>query len=164
MRDLHRFQPHVSAETILHVVADYHGVSVEDLAGPCRSRTLVSARQQTCWLLRERSDLSYSDIGRLLGGRDHTSIIAAVQVAGNRMAEDAGARLEMGRLRDIVDAIATRRDPDNLLLHIDSGTVVLVAEILRIRHRGVERDYALATGAIVSAVRNLRCDRRAARA
>ncbi len=164
MRDPHRPQPRVSAETILHVVADYHGVSVEDLTGPCRSRSIVSARQQACWLLRDRSDLSYSDIGRLLGGRDHTSIIAAVQVAGNRMAEDADARLEMGRLLDIVDAIAARRDPDNLLLHIDAGTVMLVAEILRIRQGGAERDCALATGAIVAAVRNLRCDRRAARA
>lgn len=48
-----------------------------EVLGPRRFPHLVAARQLTAYALRRYFGLSYPRIGRLLGGRDHTTIIHA---------------------------------------------------------------------------------------
>jgi len=57
------------------VTAEYFGISMEDLCGSSRSRTLVTARQVAMYLCRELTDLSLPKIGQHFGGRDHTTVI-----------------------------------------------------------------------------------------
>ncbi len=65
---------------VLQTVARETGVSVEEMRGARRTRHLVQARQVAAWLLaRTRPELSLPQIGRLLGGRDHTTIIHAIR-------------------------------------------------------------------------------------
>ncbi len=67
----------ITAVTILTEVADYFRISVDDLCGPSRSRTLVNARQIAMYLCRELTDLSLPKIGQEFGGRDHTTVMHA---------------------------------------------------------------------------------------
>ena len=67
--------PEITVATIMSVTAEYFGISMEDLCGSSRSRTLVTARQVAMYLCRELTDLSLPKIGQHFGGRDHTTVI-----------------------------------------------------------------------------------------
>jgi len=47
--------------------------------GRSRQRPIVGARQTAMYVVRELTDLSYPAIARLFGGRDHTTVIHAVE-------------------------------------------------------------------------------------
>jgi chromosomal replication initiator protein len=64
---------------ILETTADMFGMAVEDLIGKSRSRPLVNARQICMYVFRQMTDFSYPAIGREFGGRDHTTVIHAVE-------------------------------------------------------------------------------------
>jgi chromosomal replication initiator protein len=70
-------RPEVSAGLIMTQSAQHYGFSVEDLCGPSRTRTLVTARQVAMYLCREMTDLSLPKIGKEFGGRDHTTVMHA---------------------------------------------------------------------------------------
>ena len=63
------------------------GFSVEALRGKSRQRPLVTARQSAMYVFRELTDLSYPSIARLFGGRDHTTVIHAVDKIQRLMKE-----------------------------------------------------------------------------
>ena len=64
---------------ILETTADMFGMTVDDLIGKSRSRPLVNARQICMYVFRQMTDFSYPAIGREFGGRDHTTVIHAVE-------------------------------------------------------------------------------------
>jgi chromosomal replication initiator protein len=63
-----------SPPMVLEIVADHHGLAVDDLKGRRRTGEIAGARQIAMFLLRTENDLSLPAIGTLLGGRDHTTI------------------------------------------------------------------------------------------
>lgn len=67
----------ITPEAILEATAVKYGFSVEDLKAKDRRRPLVTARQVGMYLFRELTDLSYPQIAREFGGRDHTTVIHA---------------------------------------------------------------------------------------
>ena len=77
----------VTPERVFEVVASGCGVSVEDLLGRSRTRPLVSARHLAMYILRQQTDLSYPDIARVFGGRDHTTVMHAVRKIAALMKE-----------------------------------------------------------------------------
>ena len=64
---------------ILETTADMFGMTVDDLVSKSRSRPLVNARQICMYVFRQMTDFSYPAIGREFGGRDHTTVIHAVE-------------------------------------------------------------------------------------
>jgi len=68
-----------SDEQLLTEICDYLGVTVEAIRGRSRQRPIVTARQTAMYVVRELTDLSYPAIARLFGGRDHTTVIHAVE-------------------------------------------------------------------------------------
>ncbi|ARQ69755.1 chromosomal replication initiator protein DnaA [Streptomyces marincola] len=79
--------PEITADAITSAVADYFGLTVDDLAGSSRSRILVTARQIAMYLCRELTDLSLPKIGQHFGGRDHTTVMHADRKIRALMAE-----------------------------------------------------------------------------
>ncbi|WP_415153380.1 chromosomal replication initiator protein DnaA [Propionicimonas sp.] len=67
----------ISSTAIMTNVADYFGITVEELCGQSRTHVLVTARQIAMYLCRELTDLSLPKIGQLFGGRDHTTVMHA---------------------------------------------------------------------------------------
>ncbi|MFM8600781.1 MAG: chromosomal replication initiator protein DnaA [Actinomycetota bacterium] len=74
-------------EELLTEMAGYLGFSVEALKGKSRQRPLVAARQIAMYVFRDITDLSYPAIARLFGGRDHTTVIHAVDKTQRMMRE-----------------------------------------------------------------------------
>ena len=72
---------------MLDTIADFFGFSVEQLCGKSRQRPLVLARQIGMFLFRALTDLSFPAIAREFGGRDHTTVIHAVDKVQKLMTE-----------------------------------------------------------------------------
>jgi chromosomal replication initiator protein len=77
----------ITPQMILDETSDMFGFSIEEITGASRRRPLVTARQVAMYVFREVTDLSYPAIAREFGGRDHTTVIHAVDKIGNLMAE-----------------------------------------------------------------------------
>src|SRR5215813_2996759 len=67
----------VAMEDIQEVVGAWFHVKIADLKSRRRSKTLVHPRQIAMYLCRELTDASFPEIGRLFGGKDHTTIMHA---------------------------------------------------------------------------------------
>jgi chromosomal replication initiator protein len=81
-------QAEITASLIIGQTANYFDVSIEEILGPSRTRTLVDARQIAMYLCRELTDLSLPAIGREFGGRDHTTVMHAEKKVKASMTED----------------------------------------------------------------------------
>ena len=77
----------ITPQVILDATSDTFGFSVEELCGPNRRRPLVTARQVSMYVFRELTDFSYPAIGREFGGRDHSTVMHAVEKMANLMKE-----------------------------------------------------------------------------
>jgi chromosomal replication initiator protein len=73
-------------KVIIHEVAEIHGVTPANITGPSRSRHIARARQHAVFLARAKTGKSYKTLGRIFGGRHHTTIIYAERmVKENRL-------------------------------------------------------------------------------
>src|SRR3990172_3580173 len=90
----------LGSEHILNIVANYFTVSVEELLGRDRSREVTLPRQIAMHLLREETDASLPEIGQVLGGRDHTTIMHGCEKISNLIETDEGTRRQYMALRE----------------------------------------------------------------
>ena len=66
-------------QQLLERVAAFFDVAPADMCGPSRRREYLAPRQLAMWLLHRRMGLSLMEIGALLGGRDHSSVLNSVR-------------------------------------------------------------------------------------
>ena len=69
----------ITPNLILQATSEMFDFTIEDIKGKSRRRPLVTARQIAMYVFRELTDLSYPAIAREFGGRDHTTVIHAVE-------------------------------------------------------------------------------------
>jgi chromosomal replication initiator protein len=93
---------HRTDEEMLAEIAGYVNFTVEALKGKSRQRPLVSARQIAMYVFRDMTELSYPAIARLFGGRDHTTVIHAVEKTQRLMRED---KATFDQVTDIIGRI-----------------------------------------------------------
>jgi chromosomal replication initiator protein len=95
----------VTPQLILEETAHMFGWTVEELCSKSRRRPLVTARQIGMYVFRELTDYSYPRIAEQFGGRDHTTVMYAVDKIKQQMAErkatftqvnDLIARIKLG--------------------------------------------------------------------
>ncbi|MDQ3573898.1 MAG: chromosomal replication initiator protein DnaA [Actinomycetota bacterium] len=77
----------ITPGAILQSTSELFGFSVEDLCSHSRRRPLVIARQVSMYVFREVTDFSYPAIAKEFGGRDHTTVIHAVEKIANLMTQ-----------------------------------------------------------------------------
>ena len=75
----------ITPQVILEATSKMFGIPVEEIIGKKRQRPLVAARQVAMYVIRDLTDLSYPAIAREFGGRDHTTVIHAVEKITNQM-------------------------------------------------------------------------------
>ena len=69
----------VLVERILTTVGEKYGVSVEDLKSKTKTASVANARHVAIYLIRKETNMSFKDIGKIFGGRDHTTIMASFE-------------------------------------------------------------------------------------
>jgi len=77
----------ITPDVILSKTSEMYGFSIDELIGGSRRRPLVTARQIAMYIFRELTELSYPAIAKEFGGRDHTTVIHAVDKISQLMAE-----------------------------------------------------------------------------
>jgi chromosomal replication initiator protein len=93
---------------VIDAVATYYKVSQQDLTGRSRKREISTPRQVAMYLLREETDSSLVDIGRALGGRDHTTVIHGIEKVERDQEKDVQLRAQIIAIRE---AILTEPQP-----------------------------------------------------
>jgi chromosomal replication initiator protein len=92
-------------EEIQQHVAGSFGISRAELVGSSREATPLRARQVAILLTREASGLSLPQIGRLYGGRDHSTVLNALRRVEARIAEDPKLAERVDRLRGEIHSL-----------------------------------------------------------
>jgi chromosomal replication initiator protein len=90
----------ITADLIRDRVAAEWGTSVEGLISKRRTKDLTVPRQVAMYLIREMLDLSLVEIGNLFGGRDHSTVIHAVNKVEEELSVDDTFRARVELLRN----------------------------------------------------------------
>ena len=70
---------------IIKVVADYYGLTRQQVTSKTRTKNIANARHISIYLCRKLLDISYIKIGEEFGGRDHSTIIVHVQKLNHKL-------------------------------------------------------------------------------
>ena len=79
----------ISVDVIQKRVAAHYGVRVSEMFSARRARNIARPRQIAMYLAKNHTSLSYPEIGRQFGGRDHTTVMHAVKTIENLMTSNA---------------------------------------------------------------------------
>ena len=91
-----------SVEEIQQRVAERFGISRAELIGSSRAATPLRARQVAIFLTRELTDLSLPQIGRLYGGRDHTTVLNSLRRVEANLDQDPELAEKVRELRGAI--------------------------------------------------------------
>lgn len=86
---------------IIRIVAAFYGVHVTDMLSERRTANVLRPRHIACYLAKELTLHSLPEIGRRMGGRDHTTILHAVR-------KIALEREQIDRTRDEIQLLTMR--------------------------------------------------------
>ncbi|HST68334.1 MAG TPA: chromosomal replication initiator protein DnaA [Solirubrobacterales bacterium] len=91
-----------SVEEIQQRVAERFGISRAELVGSSRAATPLRARQVAIFLTRDLTDLSLPQIGRLYGGRDHTTVLNSLRRVEASLGDDPELAEKVRELRGAI--------------------------------------------------------------
>ncbi len=81
-----------SVDQIIEEVARAYGITVEDIKSTRRQARISLARQVAMYVIREVKQLSMESIGEAFSGRDHSTVVYAVQVVEGKMKRDPSVK------------------------------------------------------------------------
>ena len=88
--------------SILETVAGHYGVTVDAIKGKTRTRDVVVPRQVTMFLIRKETEVSLVEIGQLLGGRDHTTVMHGISKVEKDQSSDSTLRSQVLTIRELL--------------------------------------------------------------
>ncbi len=89
----------VTVDKIFTAVFRKYKISKEDLTGKKRNKEIASARHITIYLIRELTEMSYPNIGKMFSDRDHSTIISSYNAVCQKMILDPMFALEINELK-----------------------------------------------------------------
>ena len=92
----------LTPQSIIASVAKYFGMSMADMTGKSRDKSIVVPRQIAMYLVREETSASLEHIGQLLGGRDHTTVMHGWDKIGTVVQEDHQLRNDVLAIRSML--------------------------------------------------------------
>ena len=78
---------------MIGIVADFYGITVEDITGTKRQGKIVLARQIAMYILKTKYGLAYKKIGGFFGNRDHSTVISSVEKIENEVKNNGDIKL-----------------------------------------------------------------------
>ena len=92
----------VTVDQIQKKVSDYYKIRFSELIGRRRTSSIVFPRQVAMYLTKMLTALSYPEIGRQFGGRDHTTVIHAVRAVEGFIASDSRIAEDVQLLKSLL--------------------------------------------------------------
>lgn len=91
-------QKGLTADDILSAVCSRYGVKAKELMSKSRKQAVVLPRQLAMYLIHKYTDMSYSQLGRLFGKRDHSTVLYACNQIAHRISVGKQFRREVEEL------------------------------------------------------------------
>lgn len=92
----------LSVETIQKMVADHYHIKISDLKSARRLKTLAFPRQIAMYLCRKHVKSSFPELGIKFGGKDHSTVVHAVQKIERLLSNDPSLKSEISSLEKIL--------------------------------------------------------------
>ena len=86
----------IRPEEVIKVICDFYEIKSTQLKGAKRDAKLVRARQACMYVLKKDVGLTFSEIGNILGGRDHTTIMHGVEKIENLLSKNMVSEENLG--------------------------------------------------------------------
>lgn len=90
----------VSVDAIQEAVAHRFGLNVSDLRSKERSRKVTLPRQVTMYLIRKYTGRSFPEIGILMGGKDHSTVMHGVNYIEKALKKDSNVKEHVEAIKD----------------------------------------------------------------
>ena len=91
----------VTAEEVMNLITTEFAITARELIGKSRTQAISMPRQIAMFLLREHTENSLDDIGKIFGNRDHTTVIYAVNKVRDRSKKDR-------MFKELLDGLSNR--------------------------------------------------------
>lgn len=70
----------VRAEKIIMKISNHFKVSIDKVKSKSRKHEIMTPRHWCMWFLKQKTSLTLKEIGDIMGGRDHTTVINSIQI------------------------------------------------------------------------------------
>lgn len=101
----------LTPERIMDSVCTHLGVTLEDMLSTSRKRNHVFARQVAMYLARQLLGLSFPQLGRIFGGKDHSTVLYSHRKIDQLQSDDKNVKSMLQTLSDICLGVKPMGDP-----------------------------------------------------
>jgi chromosomal replication initiator protein len=98
LRDMLKEEKKLTIDTIQKGVAEFFDLRLSDMKAKRRTKTIAMPRQMAMYLARKYTDFSLPEIGEYFGGRDHTTVLYAINKIEQRVKKEA-------KIKELVERI-----------------------------------------------------------
>lgn len=95
----------VTVENIVNIVAEHYGISSNEILSNSRSRNIAYPRQIAMYLSKKLTSTSVTDIGRIIGKRDHSTILHGIKNIENDI------KTNENNIQNIIDVLIKKINP-----------------------------------------------------
>ena len=89
----------LNEEKVINIVADYYNLTPSQLKGKIRTGQIALARHIAMYLIREVLDLPLKKVGQCFGGKDHTTVMNAIQKVEKELKTDEALKAAINELK-----------------------------------------------------------------
>jgi chromosomal replication initiator protein DnaA len=95
----------ITPEFIVEVVAEHYSLTPNDIYSKDKSRNISYPRQIVMFLCRRLTDISVTEIGKILGNRDHSTVLHGCEKVSNDIQSDSS-------LHNTIDVLIKKINPE----------------------------------------------------